>query len=69
MAKKNKSEPKVHRSPEEIAPALLQAHIDVQLASNATMAAFEAQQEAERVLASIHEEIKEALKSAQQEVQ
>jgi hypothetical protein len=68
MAKK-KPAPVVHRSPEEIAPALLQAHIDVELASNATMAAFEAQREAERVLTAIHEEIKEALKSAQQEVQ
>jgi hypothetical protein len=69
MAKKNKSEPKkVHRSPEEIAPALLQAHIEIELASKVTNAAFDAQRNAERVLAEIHAEIKEALEAAQQEV-
>lgn len=67
MAKK-KPVAKIHRSPEEIAPALLQAHIDVELLGKATLAAFEAQREAERALDAIHAEIKDALDSAQQEV-
>jgi hypothetical protein len=68
MAKKTKVEPKVHRTPEEIAPALLQAHIEIELASKVTGAALDAQRHAERALAQIHAEIKEALEAAQQEV-
>lgn len=67
MAKKTKVAPKVHRSPEEIAPELLQAHIDIELASQVTNAALEAQRNVERVLAELHAEIKNALEGAQQE--
>jgi len=68
MAKKNKPEPKVHRSPEEIAPAYLQAYIDVVIAQQSTDAAYKALETAAGVLRSIENEIKEALESAQQEV-
>lgn len=68
MAKKTKSVAKAHRSPEEIAPELLQAHIDIELASQVTNAALESQRNAERVLGELHAEIKNALESAQQEV-
>jgi hypothetical protein len=68
MAKKNKSEPKVYRSPEEIAPAYLQAYIDVVIAKQSADAGYDALESAAGVLRSIENEIKEALESAQQEV-
>lgn len=67
MAKK-KPAPKVHRSPEEIAPAYLQAYIDVVIAKQSADAAYNALESAAGVLRSIENEIKEALEGAQQEV-
>lgn len=67
MAKK-KPAVKVHRSPEEIAPAYLQAFIDVVIAKQSADASYAALEEAAGVLRSIENEIKEALESAQQEV-
>lgn len=67
MAKKTKTVAKVHRSPEEIAPAYLQAYIDVVIAKQAADAAYAELENVAGALRSIENEIKEALESAQQE--
>lgn len=67
MAKKTKPVAKVHRSPEEIAPAYLQAYIDVVIAKQSADATYVALENAAGVLRSIENEIKEALEGAQQE--
>lgn len=67
MAKKTKPVAKVHRSPEEIAPAYLQAYIDVVIARQTADAAYAELENTAGVLRSIENEIKEALESAQQE--
>lgn len=69
MARKTKTEVKVHRSPEEVAPALLQAHIDVLQAKQAADAAYAAFEDACGALRTIENEINEALQSALKEVQ
>jgi len=69
MAKKNKPEPKLHRSPEEIAPAYLQAYIDVVIAKQSADAAYASLEQACGALRGIENEIKEALQSALKEVQ
>ncbi len=67
MARK-KPEVKVHRSPEEIAPAYLQAYVNVVQARQAADKAYGLLEEAAGALRAIENEIEEALKSAQQEV-
>ena len=69
MAKKTKSVAKVHRSPEEVAPAYLQAYIDVVQAKQIADAAYASLEEACGALRAIENEIKEALQSALKEVQ
>lgn len=68
MAKKTKTVVKVHRSPEEVAPAYLQAYIDVVQAKQIADAAYASLEEACGALRAIENEIKEALESAKQEV-
>lgn len=68
MAKKTKTVAKVHRSPEEVAPAYLQAYIDVVQAKQIADAAYASLEEACGALRAIENEIKEALESAKQEV-
>lgn len=68
MAKKNKPVVKVHRSPEEVAPAYLQAYVDVIQAKQVSDKAYKALEEACSVLRAVENEIEEALESAQQEV-